>query len=207
MRRRRHSAAVQHELVSEAARIICEEHVTDYRLAKQKAASRLRLGPKPPMPDNQSIQNAVLEYQRLFGGSEYADRLVRLRRTAVQAMRLLRDFNPRLVGAVATGATTDAHLVRLHGFADKPEMLDLFLQNSGIPFETGERRYRYSDGRIVEIPTCEFLAGDIGVEMALFSPDDIRRAPLSPVDGLPMKRLDLSRVEALANAPVDTLAV
>lgn len=193
----------QRQIVAEAARIICEERLTDYRLAKQKAAERLGLGAKSQMPENALIQEAVIQYQRLFGGAEYAERLRLLRRTAVRAMKLLDDFEPRLVGAVATGATTDAHLVRLHGFADKPEMLDIFLQGRGIPFQTGERRYRYPDGRSQSVPTCEFMAGDVGVEVAIFPPGELRRAPLSPHDGLPMKRLDLQHAERLADQPID----
>lgn len=193
----------QREIVAEAARLICEERLTDYRLAKQKAAERLGLPGRTQMPENARIHEAVIEYQRLFGGSEYAERLQLLRRTAVRAMKLLANFEPRLVGAVASGATTDAHLVRLHGFADKPEMLDIFLEGRKIPFETGDRRYRYSDGRIEDIPTCEFLAGDVGIEMAMFPPEELRRPPLSPHDGQPMKRLDLAAAELLAEQPID----
>jgi len=195
---------LQRQVVLEAARIICEQQLTDYRLAKLKAAERLGIDPrKGGMPDNASIQEAVIEYQRLFGGRDYAQRLQLLRETAVRAMELLCDFDARLVGAVASGATTDAHLVRLHGFADKPEMLDMFLENRGIPYQTGERRYRYADGRTQEVPTARFEAGEVGIEVAMFAEHDRRRAPLSPHDGQPMKRLTLVQAKALATSPVD----
>lgn len=193
----------QREIVAEAARLICEERLTDYKLAKQKAAERLGLSARSQMPENALIHEAVIEYQRLFGGAEYAEHLQALRRTAVRAMKLLRDFNPRMVGAAVSGAVTDAHRVRLHGFADKPEMLDMFLQDRNIPYETNDRRYRYPDGRIEDVPTCEFMAGDIGIEMAMFPVEDLRRAPLSPHDGLPMKRLTLEQAERLAEEPIE----
>lgn len=196
----------QRQIAQEAARIICEERLTDYRLAKQKAAERLGLRYKAGMPDNARIQEAVIEYQRLFGGREYTERLRLLRETALRAMRLLAEFQPRLVGAVASGATTDAHKVRLHGFADKPEMLDIFLSGRGIPFETGERRYRYPDGRVETVPTCCFGAGEVEVEMAMFPEIELRRPPLSPLDGQPEKRLRIDQVEALARAAVDVAA-
>lgn len=195
---------MQRELVQEAARILCEERLTDYRLAKLKAAERLGLPTRNlQLPDNAPIEAAVIEYQRLFGGSAYAERLQLLRRSAVQAMRLLAEFQPRLVGAVASGATTDAHRVRLHGFADKAELLDLFLEDRKIPFQTGERRYRYGDGREEAIPTCEFQAGDVGVEIAVFPSEELRRPPLSPLDNLPVKRLDLAQAERLAAETID----
>ncbi|HEX4873199.1 MAG TPA: hypothetical protein VFV27_12885 [Nevskiaceae bacterium] len=193
----------QQALIQETARLICEEQITDYRQAKLKAAERLGIPARGALPENAVIQAAVIEYQRLFGGRAWAEHLVALRRTAVQAMRLLAAFEPRLVGAVTTGATTESQVVRLHGFADKPELLDVFLDQRGIPFESGERRYRYPDGQTAIIPTCEFTAGDIAVEMAVFPAGEQRRPPLSPHDGLPVKRLDLAAAERLAAEPVD----
>lgn len=185
-------------VVQEAARIICEDGLSDYRLAKQKAVERLGLGFGTPLPSNADIQAAVIQYQRLFGGRAYADRLTQLRRTAVQAMRLLAEFEPRLVGAVATGATTDAHHVQLHCFADKPERIDVLLEQRGLKFEVGERRYRYADGKTDDIPVLSFMAADVGVDVAVFPERSLRDAPLSPVDGQSFRRFDLAAAEALA---------
>jgi len=192
-------------LVQEAARILCEEAVLDYRAAKLKAAQRLGLGGNTPLPDNASIQAAVIGYQRLFGGREYAEQLRRLRSTAVQAMRLLAEFQPRLSGAAVSGAITAAHRVQLHVFADKPEALDLFFEHRRIPYRQDDRVYRYSSGREESVPLLRFEAGEIGVDVAMFGEDDLRRAPLSPNDGLPAKRLALAEAEALAKMEVDAI--
>jgi hypothetical protein len=186
------------ELVAEAARIICEESVLDYRSAKTKAAQRLGLGSRTALPENARIEAAVIDYQRVFGGSDYANHLIALRQAAVSAMRLLVEFQPRLVGGAVSGAITAAHRVQLHGFAEKAEALDLFLEHRGIPFEQGERSYRYPDGCEEPVPLARFEAGEIGIDVAMFSIDDQRRAPLSPTNGLAMKRLALPEVEALA---------
>jgi len=195
----RAAGAQRSRVVHEAARIICEDGLADYRLAKQKAIDRLGLGFGTPLPSNADIQAAVIQYQRLFGGRAYADRLARMRQTAVKAMRLLADFQPRLVGAVATGATTDTHKVQLHCFADKPEAIDWLLEQKGIPFEVSDRRYRYSDEQNADIPVLSFMADDVGVSIAVFPERDLRRAPLSPVDGLPLKRYELAAVESLVD--------
>jgi len=192
--------ALGSRIVHEAARIICEDGMSDYRLAKQKAAERLGLGWGAPMPSNADVQAAVIQYQRIFGGRAYSDSLSLMRATAVKAMRLLAEFQPRLVGAVATGATTDGHNVQLHCFADKPEQIDVLLESKGIAFDVSERRYRYTDSENggMPIPVLTFQAAEIGVSIAVFPERDVRRAPLSPVDGAPMKRLDVSAVERLA---------
>jgi hypothetical protein len=193
-------------VVQEAARIICEDGLADYRLAKQKAVERLGLGFGTPLPSNADIQDAVIQYQRLFGGRAYAERLGKLRRTAVQAMRLLKDYRPRLVGAVATGATTDAHKVQLHCFADKPEQIDMMLEDCGLRFEVTERRYRLPGGDTLDVPVLTFMAEDVGVDVAVFPERGMRDAPLSPTDGLPMKRLELAAAELLAAETPEVIA-
>jgi hypothetical protein len=192
-------------IVQEAARILCEEAVIDYRTAKLKAAQRLGLGGNTPLPDNASIQAAVIDYQRLFGGREYAERLRQLRVTAVQAMRLLAEFQPRLSGAAVSGAITAAHRVQLHVFADKAEALDLFFEDRQIPYRQDDRVYRYPNGNEENVPLLRFEAGEVGVDIAMFGEDDLRRAPLSPSDGLPAKRLALPEAEALAKTEVDAI--
>jgi len=192
-------------LVQEAARILCEEAVLDYRAAKLKAAQRLGLGGNTPLPDNARIQAAVIDYQRLFGGREYAEQLRRLRGTAVQAMRLLVEFQPRLSGAAVSGAITSAHRVQLHVFADKPEALDLFFEHRHIPYRQDDRVYRYPGGTEESVPLLRFEAGEIGVDVAMFGEDDLRRAPLSPSDGLQAKRLSLAEAEVLAKMEVDAI--
>ena len=192
-------------LVQEAARILCEEAVIDYRTAKLKAAQRLGLSGNTPLPDNARVQAAVIDYQRLFGGREYAERLRQLRATAVQAMRLLAEFQPRLSGAAVSGAITAAHRVQLHVFADKAEALDLFFEDRSIPYRQDDRVYRYPNGNEEDVPLLRFEAGEIGVDVAMFGEDDLRRAPLSPSDGLPAKRLTLAEAEALAKMEVDAI--
>lgn len=193
-------------VVQEAARIICEDGLADYRLAKQKAVERLGLGFGTPLPSNADIQSAVIEYQRLFGGRSYANRLTQLRRTAVQAMRLLAEYRPRLVGAVATGATTDAHKVQLHCFADKSEQIDMLLADAGLRHDVSERRYRLASGDMLDVPVLTFMAEDVGVDVAVFPERSLREAPLSPADGLPMKRLEIAAVEQLAAEIPEVLA-
>lgn len=195
----------QSEITMEAARIICEESVFDYRVAKMKAVQRLHLGSRAPMPENARIQKAVIEYQRIFGGQEYAEHLIELRRVAVQVMKLLSPFEPRLVGAVVSGATAQMQRIQLHAFPDQPEAIDVFLQERGIAVEPAERNYRYPDGRELEIPLVRFEAGEISVDVAAFDIEDLRSAPVSPTDGLPMRRLTLAQAQALAEIPAATI--
>lgn len=184
-------------LTAEAARIFCEESVWSYRNAKVKALQRLGLPPRSALPDNQHIQAAVIEYQRLYGGETYLQGLRKMRETAVHALRLLAPFSPRLTGAAVTGATTAGQRIQIHAFTEPPEAVDLLLEDLQIPYIQDERRYRYRNGGEQTVPLARFQAGEIGVDVAVFAPHQIKQTPLSPDDGLPMTRLRLNQVEEL----------
>lgn len=188
-------------ITEEAARIVCQEALTDYRAAKIKALQRLGLPPRSTaLPDNAQVDAAVVQYLRLFGGRAYAERLQRMRALAPRLMRRLAPFEPRLTGAAVSGAVTAAHRLQLHLFADQAESLDLFLIDQGLAFELAERRYRYPGGAEQPVPLARFELEGVGVDAAVFGYDDLRRTPLSPSDGLPYRRLDLAAAEALAAA-------
>jgi hypothetical protein len=46
-------------------------------------------------------------------------------------------------------------------------------------------------------PSVRFLAGDIEIEAVIFPLNGLRQAPRSPLDGKPMARANLRRVEEL----------
>jgi len=189
--------SLHYSLVQETARIICEERVTDYRVAKHKAAERLGLPQRSGLPDNAQVQQAVIEYQQLFGGENYRRHLRQMRDSALRVMKILSEFSPRLVGGAVSGAVSDAHRVQLHVFADQPESVDMHLHDRSIAFDQDERSYRYAGGREERIPLARFEVDGVGVDVAVFAADGLRRAPLNPSDGLPFRRLDGPQVEAL----------
>jgi len=187
-------------IAQEAARIVCDELITDYGQAKRKAAERAGAGAQD-MPENALIQQAVIEYQQLFGGTAYLEHLRKMRATAVLMLRWLAEFAPHLVGATISGAVTRAHRVQLHLFADKPEMLDIFLHNQSVRFTQGERSYRYPNGREARVPLACFEVNDIGVDAAVFPEGEAKRPPVNPADGLLFKRLTLAETERLSVSP------
>ena len=95
-------------VAEEAARIMREQGVDDFLLAKRKAAERLGVMDASILPRNTEIEAAMVAHQRLFGADRHEAELAVLRRAALEAMRLMSDFEPRLVGPVLTG-TASAH--------------------------------------------------------------------------------------------------
>lgn len=184
-------------LTQECARIMAEEGVKDFMLAKRKATARLGLTTRTLLPSNTEIEQALLAYQRLFKSAEQARHLRTLRQAAVEAMRFLARFRPRLVGPVLTGAAGNQMDINLHLFTDTAEDVVLFLLHHNIPFNTSERRLRLGSGDYACFPAFSFGAGEVNIEMIVFTRDAEREAPRSPVDGRPMRRATLAEVQAL----------
>ncbi|AHE99354.1 hypothetical protein [Thioalkalivibrio paradoxus] len=184
-------------LAEEAARIILDEGVRDYGLAKRKAAEHLGIDARRELPANTEVESALLERSRLFATAdtrrEYRDRL----RAAMLVMERLSEFEPRLVGPLLQGVLQPQAVINLHGFADTVEEVIIRLGDRGISCRTGERQYR-GGGAGLRVPYLGFRGpDDTQIELTVFPTDGIRQAPPSPVDGRPMRRLGLSRVREL----------
>lgn len=192
---------VRQRIVAEAARIMVEEGVRDYQIAKRKAIQRLNLPWDKNLPGNDEIEAALTDYLRLFHGARLETDLRRLRRLALDAMQFLERFDPRLVGAVLGGAVVTDTPIQLHITADTPETVRLWLQEHGIPFEQSERYMRFGGERQENVPQFRFTADGVTVELYVFALEDARAAPFSPVDGRPMKRASRRDVEHLLAQP------
>jgi len=189
-------------LAQEAARIMSEQGIEDYLLAKKKAAERWGATDAAVLPKNSEIEAARAEHHRLFGAERHAVTLRELRTTALSAMRVLSEFQPRLVGPVLSGTASAHSDITLHVFAETPEAISLRLLEAGIPFNCGERRLRYEQDRMVTYPSFQFIAGGTSIDAIVFPIDGIRQAPASPVDGRPMQRADAADVKALTSPRV-----
>lgn len=185
------------EVAAEAARIIATENQSNFHAAKKKAAARIGISQRAALPSNLEVQDALHHYQSLYGGQEHASNLERLRLTAVDAMRLLQAFSPRLVGPVLDGTAGRHSRVSLHLFCDGPEDLLLHFLEHGIPFSQEQRQIRWHDGRYRLVPLLLIERNGVKVELAVFSPIDQRQAPPSPIDGKPQHRASLVEVECL----------
>lgn len=188
-------------VAQEAARLMAEHGIQDYHLAKRKAAERYGVVEGSFLPKNTEVEAALLSYQRLFGGEQHASSLRAQRRAAVEAMRMLQQFEPRLVGPVLTGSATEYADIQLHVFSDNMEAVVTHLMDRRFEYEVFERKARMTAERTVSVPSVRFELGDEIVEAFVFPRDWIRQAPISPVDGKPMRRATMDEVGALDQRP------
>lgn len=193
----RQDIRLRHLLSQECARIMANEGITDFLAAKRKASARLGISGKKYLPTNVEVEQALLEYQRLFQAPAQEQQLNALRQTALEAMRFLNRFRPRLVGQVLIGTATRHSVINLHLFADTPEDVMFFLMEHDIPFATSERRLRIDNNNYAYFPMISFEADNMSIEITIFSLREERDPPRSPVDGRPMQRANIKEVEAL----------
>jgi hypothetical protein len=186
-------------LAQEAARIIRNQGVDDFRLAKFKAADNLGFSQRGALPGNREIEAALAEQNRIFGGPEHASLLASLRQAALDLMYELEHFGPCLVGPVLSGNITQNSPINLHLFSDTSEVVGMQLNERGIRHNSTLRKHRTRRDRFEQFPGYRIYTADFEVEATVFPERAKAHAPLSPVDGKPMRRAKLKDVEALAS--------
>lgn len=189
-------------IAREAARLMYEEGVKEYRDAKRKAARRF--GPEKALslgshlPSNAEIHAEVALLISLEGKAA-PERLLRLRLAALRWLELLAPFQPLLVGSVLSGFVTERSDIDLHLFADSPEEVEDFLGALGIPFTEDVVTVRHG-GEFYDYPHLYLEEDGTEVECTIYPPEERRCPPKSSITGRPMARADSARLKKLIAA-------
>ncbi|MBU0654771.1 MAG: hypothetical protein KJ914_06500 [Gammaproteobacteria bacterium] len=186
-------------VAEEAARLIYEEGMRDYRLAKLRAAEQLGANLQGiSQPSNEEVEAAIHNRIRLFDSSSQPTLLKQHRQVALEAMDFLQDYHPYLTGAALEGTSSSHSPVTLFLSAESPEDVIFFLEDQRIPFQTHERRTRFGSRKAEYHPLLRFYVDDVEVELMIF-PYDARfaGAPISPITGKAAKRADRKKVASL----------
>jgi len=184
-------------LAQEAARIIVDQGIQDFRIAKLKAAERLGMSARGSLPRNSEIEKALGDHLQLFGGDSHVDLLRLLRTAALSAMEILSPFTPRLVGPVLHGTAAANSAINLHVFADHSEQIAAQLDANLLQYRSYERRLKSRRDRAEVFSGFRFAHAHSYVEATVFPVNGMRQAPISPVDGKPMRRADARTVQEL----------
>lgn len=184
-------------IAEETARLMAESGYVDWGTAKSKAAYSLGLS-SSAAPSNAEIAAALRRYLATVVPEETRERLAKRREFALQLMTHLREFQPKAAGALVDGLMTERRPVELHLFADPAERVDMFLSDRDWDYDDAELRLRHPSGRETVVPVCRLDTEDgVRVELLIFEEDGMRWAPISPIDGRPMSRLDRAALKAL----------
>jgi hypothetical protein len=182
------------EIAEKAAKMVAVEGVADYHSAKQKAAIQLGLTPNNNLPTNKEVEQALIHYQNLFLADTQAGQLKNLRLQAIQAMKLLCQFNPLLVGPVASGTATGFSEITLHLYFDQVEQVGLFLTEKGIPNTLCEKHIRINAIQTIIYPAYRFIADQTSIVLVIFPEKDKNQSPLSSIDNKAMKMVGMQEL-------------
>ena len=191
---------IRRSIAREAARLMYEEGVREYRDAKRKAAKSF--GPEKALslgshlPSNAEIHEQLAILVRMHEGDAQPDRLRRMRRAALSWLELFEPFRPYLVGSVLTGTVREESDIDLHLFADSPEEVERFLDERDIPYDPETVSIRY--GSEIHDYFHLYLEEDgIVIDCTVYEPDERHRRPKSSITGRPMERADAARLREL----------
>jgi hypothetical protein len=200
---RKHSSELRQQLAQEAARLMYEEEVKQYFTAKRLAAKRLlghgghhKLRYRPQdLPSNSEIKDALLELVQFHEGDLSQQRLFAMRVIALETMRDLAPFQPRLIGSVSTGHVRHSSDIDLHVFTNSLEELEHYLHYLGWRFETKQVTIRVADQ--FKDYTHILYEKVFPIELSVYSPEERRVTHRSSTDGNPIVRVKPSALEKM----------
>jgi len=177
-----------------AARLILDHGLSDWGVAKRKAARQLMLPDRITLPGDDEVEAALIEHQSLFGGPAHAEMLRDKRELALTWMRRLDRFAPVLVGGVAAGWAGEHNDVRIELTADESKAVEILLVDNGVHYRVVSDNG--ADGRAelaIETPRGN-------VRLILRTPNDVRQRPRRDRHGREPARLGIDALNALLNA-------
>jgi len=187
-------------IACEAARLMYEDGVREYRDAKRKAAKRF--GPEKALslgshlPTNAEIHE---EFARLLSAQEedlLPDRLLRLRLAALAYLELFAEFSPYLVGSVLSGAVTSQSDIDIHLFAASVEEVESLLERHEISFETETVAIR-KGGKITDYTHIYLDEDGVVIECSVYPVEEKNIRTPSSITGKPMERATLKQLKSI----------
>jgi hypothetical protein len=179
-----------------AARLMAEDGIEDYALAKRKAARQAGTPDTRELPTNEEIDSALRTYQQIYHREEHHDRLRTLRAIALRAMRELAQFNPYLTGSVLSGNAGKYADINLQLFTDSAKAVEFYLIERKIPYRTAQSRL-YCGAEPLTAPVYTVDDDGTEIELTVLTPRELRGALRTSLEGKGIERAKLQAVEAL----------
>lgn len=196
MSRERGRDDTRRAIAAHAARLMAQDGIEDYGLAKRKAAKLLGIPDARRLPNNDEVDAALREYREIYQGDAHNLRIRQLREQAVRVMRELADFDPHLTGSVLSGIAGPYAVIQLQLFTDNPKAVELFLIDRGMAYKTGQTRL-YAGQELRLLPVFSMEGEDAEIEITVLEARDLRAPMRSSAEGRIIDRARRAAVEAL----------
>jgi len=186
-------------IAAAAARIMAEEGIDDFALAKRKALRRLGADEREALPANEEIEAELRDYLALYQAEEHPERIVELRRVALAAMRALERFSPYLTGPVLAGLAGPYAEIELQLFPESSKEVELFLLDLDLSYQASDER-RYTGDRARAVAVISLTWQGVPLRLSVFDPRDERAALKTSLAGRVAARAGIAEVSALMQA-------
>lgn len=175
---------------------MAEDGIDDFALAKRKAARRLGASDTESLPRNDEIEVELHAYRALYQPQEHSERIVALRRAALDAMRAFEPFHPYLTGPVLKGTAGPYAEIELQLFPQTPKDVEIDLLERGLPFTTQEHR-RFSGDRVHPVSVFLLQWQGAPLKLSVFDSRVERVALKTSQAGRVMERIGASELAAM----------
>ncbi len=136
--------SLKKRVAREAALLLYTSQEKEYKQAKRRAAENLGARMLPSNLEVARELDAIAEERE---GASRQERLVRMRKEALQIMQILEDFNPRLIGSVWRGAINKNSDIDIVAFASTPNAILAQLQKGSFSIVKTEWSSVTKEGR------------------------------------------------------------
>lgn len=194
---------LQQQIAVEAARLMGEEGIDNISKARNKAALNLGIHQGQLLPDDETILQEVKTRQFLYQSSSQKNQLNEIRSTALKAMQLFHDFQPRLIGSVLLGFAQHHSRIDLLLNVDSPEEIATFLMAQNIPYQLREWPVLFSKSgssskkTAVSVPAYQFYAGNQPVNLIILDESQQKRTLFDPAKGQVLKKASIAQLKDL----------
>jgi len=192
---RENRAERRKKVAKEAASLIYFGMEKEFKQAKVKAADALGV---KFLPTNIEVAMELDKIADEYEGKARQERLIKMRREALDVMKLLVKYHPIVVGSVWRGTIHHQSDIDIIVFHDKPEEVQKTLEKSGLKIvhtqqvtAMEEEDKRYSLHIFLESPTRE------EVEIIVRSPEERSRKEKCDVYGDFITGLNVEELEKL----------
>jgi len=179
-----------------AARLMAEDGIEDYALAKRKAARQAGTPDTRDLPTNDEIDAELRTYQQIYLRGEHDDRLRQLREIALRAMRELAEFDPHLTGSVLNGNAGKYADVDLQLYTDNVKAVELHLIDRGIPYRAGQVKL-YAGADAQTVPLYTVVDDGMEIQLTVLGTRELRGPVRTSPEGKPIERARMPAVEQL----------
>ena len=187
-------------IAAAAARLMAEDGLEDFALAKRKAARQLGAEDTQSLPKNEEIEIALRAHQSLYQGEEQRERIQYLRQRALEAMRLLERFRPYLAGPVLRGTAGRYSDIDLQLFTDDGKAVEHFLLNRNIAYDISDERHFAGDqARAVSVLRVDWHG--VPLNLAIYTLKEERGILKASPAGRPIERAGIQAVTQLLSIP------